>query len=652
MRLSLLLGILWVTACGPTTPTPSTSATAGSEAAPAAAAEIPEDTPLPAAGEPRFVVPLEGAPAKGAADPLVTLVVFTDFECPFCQRDAPTLDALLERYPAELRLVFRHNPLPFHRHAVPAAEASLEAYAQGGDAAFWRMHDRLFSGEGLERQDLERFAEELGLDLPRFRQALDDERHHEALARDVQLAARIGARGTPGHFINGRVLMGAQGVEQFERIVQEEIALARQEIEGGAPRAGTYTRRMENALAEAPQPPPPPSRAPPPPDDTLYAIPVADSATHGPEGALVTLVMFTDFECPFCRRVVPTLAALEERYGADLRLVLKHFPLPFHSRAGLAHEAVLEAQRQGGPQAAFRLHDLLFTEPGELERGDILGLAERAGLDLERLTEALDHDRHVAAIEVDQALGARLGVRGTPTFFINGQRMVGAQPLERFVAMIEAQKARAEALLANGTRRGELYEALIADGVRDVAQAERSRLQGALPVPEDAPLRGPADAPITLQIFSDFQCPYCARALPIVERIEATYGERVRIVWRHLPLSFHEHAELAAEAALEVRAQVGDGGFWTFHDLLFANQRSLEQEHLESYAAQIPGVDVAALRQALADHRHRARVRADAAAASAAGIRGTPTFLLQDQMIRGAQPFLVFEEQIDALLDP
>ena len=91
-------------------------------------------------------------------------------------------------------------------------------------------------------------------------------------------------------------------------------------------------------------------------------------------------------------------------------------------------------------------------------------------------------------------------------------------------------------------------------------------------VGKDNPSKGPTKAPVTVQVFSDFQCPFCSRVLPTLAQIEKKYAGRVRVVWRNMPLSFHGDARLAAQAAMEAHAQKGDGGFWKMHDLLFANQ--------------------------------------------------------------------------------
>jgi protein-disulfide isomerase len=148
-------------------------------------------------------------------------------------------------------------------------------------------------------------------------------------------------------------------------------------------------------------------------------------------------------------------------------------------------------------------------------------------------------------------------------------------------------------------------------------------------------------------MFSDFQCPFCARVAPTVDEILRRHPNDVRVVWRNYPLPFHQDAELAAEAAMEIFEQRGDAGFWAFHDLLFANQRALERGDLERYAQSVGGVNLAQLRRALDDHRHRARIRADVDAVGDAGARiGTPSFFIDDRLLQGAQPIEAFEAAI------
>ncbi|MCB9594672.1 MAG: thioredoxin domain-containing protein [Sandaracinaceae bacterium] len=170
-----------------------------------------------------------------------------------------------------------------------------------------------------------------------------------------------------------------------------------------------------------------------------------------------------------------------------------------------------------------------------------------------------------------------------------------------------------------------------------------------VPLPARAPTRGPASAPVTIQVFSDFQCPFCARVNPTMEQVVETYPSDVRIVWRHYPLPFHQNAMPAAEASVEVYEQAGDAAFWAYHDLLFENQRSLTTDTLISLSGRVQGVDSSRVGAALRDHRHRARVQSDMDAVRDAGMRiGTPSFLINGELVSGAQPFSRFQTAIEA----
>jgi protein-disulfide isomerase len=129
-----------------------------------------------------------------------------------------------QAYGDKVRFVWRDFPMPFHSHGRPAAEAAREALAQQGNEGFWRMHDALFATPGaLQREDLERQAQQQGLDLVRFRRVLDLELHGEALWEDVEAGAAAGVEGTPSTFINGRLLVGAQPFETFQALIDAEL---------------------------------------------------------------------------------------------------------------------------------------------------------------------------------------------------------------------------------------------------------------------------------------------------------------------------------------------------------------------------------------------------------------------------------------------
>ena len=146
-----------------------------------------------------------------------------------------------------------------------------------------------------------------------------------------------------------------------------------------------------------------------------------------------------------------------------------------------------------------------------------------------------------------------------------------------------------------------------------------------LPVSERDHARGPADAPITLVEYGDYECPTCGRAYPVVKEIQRRLGERLRFVFRNFPLTeVHPYAQHAAEAAEIAGAQ---GKFWQMHDLLYENQSALEDGQLRAYAESI-GLDGAQFAQALAAHTAAARVREDFLSGVRSGVNGTPTFYI------------------------
>lgn len=174
------------------------------------------------------------------------------------------------------------------------------------------------------------------------------------------------------------------------------------------------------------------------------------------------------------------------------------------------------------------------------------------------------------------------------------------------------------------------------------AAAANPTLGAPLDVPEHSGRRGSATPTTVVQAFIDYESPFDARFLPTLDRLIAEHPE-VQVVIRNNPLPFHRNAMSAAQAALAVRAQVGDEGFWQYQAILFENARALGRPELERYAAQIPGLDVARFARELDGGTHEPAVRADMAAAAAAGARGTPTSFVGTTMIRGAQPYAAVE---------
>ena len=172
-----------------------------------------------------FRMPVEdrGFPSKGPESAPVTIVEFSDFECPFCSRVNPTLDQVVDRYGDKVRLVFRQFPLSrIHPNAQKAAEASLCADEQ---EKFWEMHDLMFRDQrNLGLASLKEMAATAGMEMNAFNECLDSDRFADAVATDLEQGGQLGVTGTPALFINGRFLSGAQPFEEFSKIIDAELA--------------------------------------------------------------------------------------------------------------------------------------------------------------------------------------------------------------------------------------------------------------------------------------------------------------------------------------------------------------------------------------------------------------------------------------------
>ncbi len=156
----------------------------------------------------------------------------------------------------------------------------------------------------------------------------------------------------------------------------------------------------------------------------------------------------------------------------------------------------------------------------------------------------------------------------------------------------------------------------------------------------DDPVRGPASAPVEIVEFSDFQCPYCGRVNPTLDRLRKAFGDDIKIIFRDFPLtSIHPQAYLAAEAGECAREQ---GKFWEFHDRLFANQRALSLDDLKGHAEAL-GLDMTAFGACVEGGQAKARVEADLEAGQALGISATPAVFINGRLVSGAQPYEVFE---------
>ncbi|MCK4691532.1 MAG: thioredoxin domain-containing protein, partial [Desulfuromonadales bacterium] len=172
--------------------------------------------------------------------------------------------------------------------------------------------------------------------------------------------------------------------------------------------------------------------------EPVVQISTAGAPTLGPDDAPVTIVIFDDFECPYCAKVVPLLREVLAAYPDQIKLVYKNFPLGMHKNARIAAVAGLAAAQQG---KFWQLHDLLFANYKKLSEQKITQLAEEAGLDMEKFARARNNPQLRQQINAELQEGRKIGVRGTPTIFVNGRRLP-QRSKTAFDQLIRAELAR------------------------------------------------------------------------------------------------------------------------------------------------------------------------------------------------------------------
>jgi protein-disulfide isomerase len=582
-------------------------------------------------------------PSWGKPDALVTIVEASDFECPFCTRVNPTIARIKKDYGEDkVRIVWKNNPLPFHKAARPAHEAAATVHGLGGD--FWKFHDLAFANQkDLTPENFEKWAVASGVDAQKFKAAFDAKKYAAKVDKDLAVGKQMGARGTPYFTINGKALSGAQPFEKFKEVIDAELVAADALAKTGVAKNKVSLELTKKNFSKPEEPKP---QAPPPEDTTIWKVPVMDDdPMQGPADALVTIVQFSDFQCPFCTRVEPTLTQLLQDYKGDLRVVWKDNPLPFHPRAKPASALARFAYEKGGNKGFWAAHAALFEGQKNLEDAGLEEISKKLGLPWDKVKQAIADNKYGARIAQDLEIGSEFDVKGTPHFFINGRRLSGAQPVDKFKEIIDAQLVVAKGLVAKGVPRDKVFRELMKTA-KGAAEPEKKDV----PAPgKDSPFKGSENAKVVIQEFSDFQCPFCSKVNPTVEEILKAYPKDVKVVWRNLPLPFHQDAPLAAEAAQEAFVQAGNKGFWKFHDKLFANQSAIKRPDLDKYAGEL-GLDMAKFKAALDNRTHKDFVEKDAAIANKAGVSGTPAFVVNGFFVSGAQPFPAFDKVIKLAL--
>lgn len=618
---ALLLLLLAAACAAPGVPNPEAAATDQSTVA-ADQGGQPANTPIPVGDATR---------SKGNADAAVTIIEYSDFQCPYCSRWVQeTYPSLVKDYidTGKVRIEFRDFPLSnLHPNAMAAAVASRCAAEQNN---YWAMHDKLFAMQdtwsGQSGADAAKsfssYAGEIGLDTAAFDACLGSGKYDESIAQDMQQGQADGVSGTPSFLINGTLVVGAQPLSTFRQALDTLLA-------GG-------TLQDPNAAAQQPQGTPQP-----------VTINIEGAPVQGDPNAPMTIVAFSDFQCPYCARfAVQTLPTLLQEYvdNGKAKLVFKDFPLEsIHPNAEKAAEATRCVRELAGDDAYWAMHDKLFAVQanwGSLPNpaDTFATYAAEQGADKAAFGECLSSGRYQEAVQADLAEGLNLGVQGTPTFFLDGQAFVGAQPIANFrqaITMVNQGLSIAPAPTA--TPAPEPTPAPLAQDV---------------PLDNVAGTKGEADAPVVIVEYTDYQCPYCQRhVLQTLPQLQQYIDDgTVLYVVKDFPLtSIHPQAPKAAEAA---RCAGVQDAYWGMHDVLFQNQQqwsgqATAVDTFKQYAGQLK-LDQAAFDACLDSGEQAAAIEANLQEGVGFGIHGTPGFFVNRNPLPGAYPIEYFQQLIKA----
>lgn len=411
-----------------------------------------------ASGDSLGPVPIGDSPTLGPADAPVTIVMFTDLQCPFCAKAHEEVKAVIDKRPNDVRLVFKHTPLPFHQDAVPAAVGAIAAGEQG---KFWEFTELAYAHQdALAIPQLPVYAEQLGLDVEKFKKAFETEKSLDPVRQDMQLAQSLGVRGTPTFFVNGKRFVGALTQDELNATIEEQLQFRQKLVDSGVENADLYWRLATlnyEALAAEPAAEPEPE----PEGPAVVFVPTDGAPSTGAtaDEALVTIVEFSDFECPYCRQGAEVMKALVQKYPKEVRVVYRHYPLDFHPGALPAAVISTLAEEKG---VFWEFHDAVFATESELSGDVLVKLAEGVGISKAELEKRLQDSAATQYVQKDMALAKEVGVEGTPSFYVNGIRIGGALPIEVFSGLIDEQIQIAKQISEQKNVKGEaLYKAMV-----------------------------------------------------------------------------------------------------------------------------------------------------------------------------------------------
>ena len=587
---------------------------------------------------------------RGPQDAPVTVVNFSDFQCPFSKRSVDLMEGLLKKYNGKVRYVFKHFPHSFHKWAKPASYAAIEAQNQG---KFWEYYAKLYTDvKNVNEEMIVAYAKELKLDMDKFNSDRTSAETAAKVQADITQGSLFGVRGTPTLFINGVRIVGANSAK-IEETITKQIAVGEQLKAKGV--KDPYAEIVKNGKTKFI----PPKREAPAVSQDVYKVEIpAHAPVWGAEDALVTMVLFDDFECPFCSRLYGTYEQLKKDYAGKIRIAFVNLPLGFHKKAKDAAYLAAAAHKQG---KFWEVYSFLFTKQKEWNRvPDFKEWLEANKADIPADWETLKKDMESKEIEKiveeDIKTASALGLRGTPASFINGRYISGALPIDSFKKVIDEEFKKAE---GKGLKGDALYREIIKEGNPAVAKTNGNKAEKEDPnkiyqikLSGKEASKGAKNPKVTIIEFSDFQCPFCSKAFATLESVAGKYKNDVKVVYKNFPLGFHKEAKPAALFAHAVKNHYGDEKFFQLASILYSKQNEWKTNHEEKFAsyAKEMGADWAKVKAEAAKPETEAAVSEDIREAGNHNLRGVPTFFINGKKVGGAKPAEFFESMIESII--
>jgi len=371
---------------------------------------------------------LKSAPLLGKKNAPVKFVIWSDFQCPYCKRMGAMLEDMVKLNQDKFALYYKNRVV--HPNAQLEHLSALAAQEQG---KFWEMHDLLFENQGMlvqlsrteetqeqYKEKIMEFAKQIGLNLDKFQKDLEDPKLQARLAEEMVEAEQASVYSTPGVFINGYFygyqpeLIKEKAYKMLEK--KDKLESTFEEIETKLDRMIKFAEQRKKRAEERPGGPE---------QGKKYEFDLSKAPVIGNPNAKVKIVVFTDFQCPFCERMAGVLEEIQKEHPNDIAIHIKNFVV--HPSAQLEHIAGMSANSQG----RFKeMHDLLFSKRKEMieaSQGDpkayqdkILELAKQIGLNTNQLKKDLESEKYKELLEADGKEARSAGVSGTPSVFING----------------------------------------------------------------------------------------------------------------------------------------------------------------------------------------------------------------------------------------